>query len=103
MILLTLLSTNVTNGMLGVALDSLVVRCETIVWGGTTATGQEYPAAGGLLISVAAALGAIFAICVAAKISFKMMTEGKGMDVLAILRPILFAFVLANWLPICNS
>lgn len=101
--LLTADTINVTNGLLGVALDSLIVRCETIVWGGTTATGQVYPSAAGQMIGVATALGAIFAICVAAKMAYKMMTDGEGIDVLKLMRPIFIAFVLANWYSVCGG
>lgn len=48
-------------------------------------------------------LGAIFAIIVAGKEAYKMMAEQKGLDVLAIMRPIGFAFILAFWNPVVNT
>ena len=52
---------------------------------------------------VGRALGAVFAIIVAGKEAYKVMAEQKGFDILDILRPILFAFVLAFWGPIVNT
>lgn len=49
------------------------------------------------------ALGAIFAIIVAGKEAYKVMAEQRGFDVLAIMRPVLFAIVLAFWKPVVNT
>lgn len=55
------------------------------------------------MTGVARALGAVFAIIVAGKEAYKVMAEQRGFDILDILRPILFAFVLAFWGPIVNT
>lgn len=55
------------------------------------------------MTSVGRALGAVFAVIVAGKEAYKVMAEQRGFDILDILRPILFAFVLAFWGPIVNT
>jgi len=55
------------------------------------------------LIGTACALGAIFAICVAAAKAYKVMAKGDELDVLDVLRPIAFAFVLSIWPAVCNT
>lgn len=94
---------NALNGYVGEALDSLIVFGETMLWGGTTATGDSVPGAGGLMIGTAAALGAIFAVILAGKMAYQMMTKGKGIDVLELLKPITIAFVLANWYAVTSG
>lgn len=54
------------------------------------------------LIGTARALGAIFAICVAAAVAYKTMAKGEPLDVLKIMRPLMFAFILSIWPAICN-
>lgn len=48
-------------------------------------------------------LGAIFAVIVAGQQAYKVLAEQRGFDILEIMRPILFAFVLAFWGPIVNT
>ncbi len=48
------------------------------------------------LMGVAKALGAIFALIVAAQKAYKMMTLDGKFEVLEIMRPVLFALVIAN-------
>lgn len=55
------------------------------------------------LIGVACALGAIFAICVAAAKAYKVMAKGDDLDILDIIRPLGFAFVLSVWPAVCNT
>lgn len=55
------------------------------------------------MTGVARALGAVFAVIVAGKEAYKVMAEQRGFDILDILRPILFAFVLAFWSPVVNT
>lgn len=55
------------------------------------------------LISTARYLGAIFAICVAAGQAYKVMANGDRFDVLGIMRPLIFAFVLSFWPAICTT
>ena len=55
------------------------------------------------MTGVGRALGAVFAVIVAGKEAYKVMAEQRGFDILDILRPILFAFVLAFWGPIVNT
>jgi len=54
------------------------------------------------MTGVGRALGAVFAVIVAGKEAYKVMAEQKGFDVLDIMRPVLFAFVLAFWGPVVN-
>jgi len=88
---------NALNGHIGEHLDSLIVYGETMLWGGTSATGESVTGAAGLMIGMAAALGAIFAVVLAGQMAYKSMAEGKGIDVLELLQPIMIALVLANW------
>lgn len=94
---------NAVNGKLGACLDSLVVMGETMVWGGTMSDGTTTFWAGGVMLNVAAALGAVFSILLAARIAFKTMAEGERFEVLEILKPILIALLLANWYGICSG
>lgn len=55
------------------------------------------------LIGTARALGAIFAICVAAGRAYKVMAEGDRFNVLSVMRPLIFAFVLSFWPAVCNT
>lgn len=55
------------------------------------------------MLGIANALGAIFAICVAAAKAYKVMAKGDALDVLDIMRPLAFAFVLAIWPAVCNT
>lgn len=55
------------------------------------------------MTDVARALGAVFAVIVAGKEAYKVMAEQRGFDILDIMRPILFAFVLAFWGPVVNT
>lgn len=88
---------NALNGRLGEHLDSLIVFGETMLWGGTRPSGETVTGAGGQLLGLACALGAIFAVIMAGRMAYRSMTEGKPIDVLELLRPILFALILANW------
>ena len=54
-------------------------------------------------IGTACALGAIFAICVAAGQAYKMMAKGEALDVLKFMRPVFFALILSFWPAICNT
>lgn len=92
---------NAVNGKMGALLDSLVVYGEAMVWGGTLQNGTTTTSAAGLMVGLASALGGIFCIILAANIAFKTMAEGERIDVLAILKPIVLALVLANWYGIC--
>lgn len=94
---------NALNGYIGDQLDSLIVYGERMLWGGTTATGDDVTGAAGLMIGVAAALGAIFSVILAGRMAYKSMAEGKPIDVLELLRPIMIAFVLANWYAVTSS
>lgn len=55
------------------------------------------------LVGPARALGAIFAICVAASRAYKVMAEGDRFNVLSVMRPLIFAFVLSIWPAICTT
>lgn len=55
------------------------------------------------MLGAARALGAIFAICVAAAQAYKVMAKGEEFHVLNIMRPIMFAFVLSIWPAVCNT
>lgn len=55
------------------------------------------------LVGTARYLGAIFAICVAAGQAYKVMANGERFDVLSIMRPLIFAFVLSFWPAICTT
>lgn len=55
------------------------------------------------LTGAARALGAILAIIVAAGQAYKVMAEGERFHVLSIMRPLIFAFVLACWPSICST
>ena len=55
------------------------------------------------LVGTARALGAIFAICVAASRAYKVMAEGDRFNVLSVMRPLIFAFVLSIWPAICST
>ena len=88
---------NALNGRLGEHLDSLIVFGETMLWGGTTPSGMTVTGASGNFIGIACALGGIFAIIMAGRMAYRSMTEGKPIDVLELLRPIMIALVLANW------
>lgn len=55
------------------------------------------------MTGVARALGAVFAVIIAGKEAYKVMAEQRGFDILDILRPILFAFILAFWGPVVNT
>lgn len=50
-----------------------------------------------VLVGAASALGAIFALVVAAIQAYKMMTLNGKFEILTIARPILFAFILSQW------
>lgn len=88
---------NAFSGRLGEGLDTLVVFGEKMLWGGVTADGEAIRGANGQMLGVACALGAIFAVCVAGHMAYRSMTQGKSIDVLELMRPILIALVLANW------
>ena len=94
---------NALNGYIGDQLDSLIVYGERMLWGGTTATGDDVTGAAGLMIGVAAALGAIFSVILAGRMAYNSMAKGKPIDVLELLRPIMIAFVLANWYAVTSS
>ena len=94
---------NALNGSLGSCLDSLIVYGEKMVWGGMTATGEQLTGASNHLVGVAAGLGAIFAVCLAGKMAYQSMTEGKPIDVLELLKPIMIAFILANWYAVAGG
>lgn len=51
---------------------------------------------------VARALGAIFAMIAIAMQLYKTMGRGEAIDILAIMRPFLFAMILAFWSGFCN-
>lgn len=51
----------------------------------------------GLLVGLGKAIGGTLCLVVVASEAFQMMQLKKGVDVLALLRPILIALVLANW------
>lgn len=51
------------------------------------------------MLDVAAALGGVFAVIVAARVAFRSVAGGGGLDVLALMRPVAIAFLLANWYP----
>ena len=51
---------------------------------------------------LARVLGAIFAMITVAMHLYKTMGRGEAIDILAIAKPILFAFVLAWWSAFCN-
>lgn len=53
--------------------------------------------------SVGRVLGCIFALIIAAGEAYKVMAKGEAFDVLAIMRPILFSLILANWTAVCNT
>lgn len=55
------------------------------------------------MTGVGRALGAVFAVIIAGKEAYKVMAEQKGFDVLDIMRPVLFAFVLAFWGPVVHT
>ena len=55
------------------------------------------------LIGAARHLGAIFAICVAAGQAYKVMAGGDKFDVLNIMRPLIFAFILTMWPAVCTT
>ena len=55
------------------------------------------------LIGTACALGAIFAICVAAAQAYKVMVRGEEFNVLSVMRPLIFAFVLSIWPSVCST
>ena len=55
------------------------------------------------LIGTARALGAIFAICVAAGRAYKVMAEGDRFNILSVMRPLIFAFILSFWPAVCNT
>lgn len=55
------------------------------------------------LVGTARALGAIFAICVAASRAYKVMAEGDRFNVLSVMRPLIFAFALSFWPAICST
>lgn len=94
---------NALNGSLGACLDSLIVYGEKMVWGGVTATGEQLTGASNHLVGLAAGLGAIFAVCLAGKMAYQSMTEGKPIDVLDLLKPIMIAFILANWYAVAGG
>ena len=50
-----------------------------------------------VLVGAGSALGAIFALVVAAIQAYKMMTMNGKFEILTIARPILFAFILSQW------
>lgn len=53
--------------------------------------------------TIAASLGAVFALIVAGIQAYKVMSLQQGrFDILAIARPVLFAFILANWGVVVN-
>lgn len=53
--------------------------------------------------TIAASLGAVFALIVAGIQTYKVMSLQQGkFDILAIARPVLFAFILANWGAVVN-
>ena len=54
-------------------------------------------------VRMACYLGAIFAICVAAAQAYKVMARGEEFNVLSVMRPLIFAFVLTIWIPVCNT
>ena len=57
----------------------------------------------GGLKTIAASLGAVFALIVAGIQAYKVMSLQQGrFDILAIARPVLFAFILANWGVVVN-
>ena len=51
----------------------------------------------GTLQDAGLALGAVFSLVIVARIAYRAMILEEGIDILAILRPVLVAFVLANW------
>lgn len=51
----------------------------------------------GNFVSVGKAIGGVLCLVVVASEAFQMMQLKKGIDVLALLRPILISFVLMNW------
>ena len=51
----------------------------------------------GHFVSIGQAIGGVLCLVVVAKEAFQMMQLQKGIDVLALFRPILIALVLANW------
>ena len=53
--------------------------------------------------SAARYLGAIFAMIVAARHAYKVMAEGDRFEILDVIRPIIFAFVLACWPAVCTT
>ena len=51
----------------------------------------------GTLQDAGLALGAVFSLLIVARIAYRAMILEEGIDIIAILRPVLIAFVLANW------
>lgn len=51
----------------------------------------------GTLQDAGLALGAVFSLVIVARIAYRAMIQEEGIDILALLRPVLVAFVLANW------
>lgn len=54
-------------------------------------------------ITAGQALGALMSIFVVAGEAYKVMVKQKGFDVLAIMRPIAIAIVIANWIPFTDA
>lgn len=55
------------------------------------------------LLDAGLALGALFSLFIVARMAYKSMVQEEGIDFLALLRPILTAFVLANWYWVTSS
>lgn len=51
----------------------------------------------GTLQDAGLALGSVFSLVIVARIAYRAMIQEEGIDILALLRPVLVAFVLANW------
>lgn len=56
-----------------------------------------------IFITAGQALGAVFVIFIVGGQAYQVMLKGKAFDVLAILRPIAFAIILANWIPFVTA
>jgi hypothetical protein len=55
------------------------------------------------MVGIARTLGIIFAMIVIAVECYKVMAKGQGFDLMAMARPILFAFVLSSWPAVCST
>ena len=92
-----------TTGTIAEFLDKFDMNTVEEIWGTRVVNGQKVDGWYSVLIPAATSLGALFSLFIAARIAYKSMVLEKGINVLALLRPILVSFILTFWWPLTWS